>query len=140
MSSQDIAHYNAILIEEIRSDLKAVVDHVLGVESRLSQRMEQYQTETRERFQIIESVLSHHTQMFQQNEERWQQNEKRWQQNEKRWEENERRWEKNEERWENNEESLTGIADRLAQVENKLDRVTYRVDQHEEALKLLQSH
>lgn len=79
--AKEIAHYNAILIEDLKDQFKFVIEHVSGVEERLTKRMDERFVAHDQRFDIIESVLTQHSKMLQANEERWNQNEERWNQN-----------------------------------------------------------
>ncbi len=59
--SETIAHYNAILIENIESNMKAVIESVEATESRLSNEMSEFRKEVNNRFEIVEGVLRIHS-------------------------------------------------------------------------------
>lgn len=101
--------YNAILIEELRSEFKFVIEHVTGVEERLTRRMD-------EKFEDVRKILTHHSDLLNENGESWKKNEERWQ--------------KNEEHWQKNDV-------RLERIEQKLDTVIEKVAEHDITLKKL---
>ena len=76
-SAAQIQHYNAILIEDLKSEFRFVVEHMSGIEQRLTDRMDKTDAANNERFDNIEAVLKIHSQMLQENSKRWEANEKR---------------------------------------------------------------
>ncbi len=110
------SHQVAIILEALRSDFKAVIDHVSGVEIRLSREIQEHRAETQIRFDTIEAVLHDHTQRFK---------------------ENGKRWERNEVRLIRIEDRLTRVEDRLVRLEDKFDRLEYRVERHDREIKTL---
>lgn len=115
-SSRSISHYNAILIEELQSQFKFVVEHAETAYDKLSEKIDNFRQETEARFTIIEAVLKQHSTMLKQNEERWDQNDARWEQNDARWEQN---------------------AAHLQKIETVLERVADRVDHHDSRIEEL---
>ncbi len=114
---------NSILLEEMRANFKAVMEHTSGIEERMIQRMDRIQARNEERFDTIESVLRYHSKLHEENAERWK--------------ENDLRWQKNDEQWQRTEERLARIDDRLTRVESKLDHINFQVERHERELRPL---
>lgn len=75
--SEQVAHYTAVLVEDLKDQFKFVIEKVEGMEERLILRMDERFAKQDERFDIIESILKEHSQMLQANEERWKQNDAR---------------------------------------------------------------
>jgi uncharacterized protein (DUF3084 family) len=111
-SAAQIQHYNALLIEDLKSDFKFVVEHMNGIEKRLTERMDRTDAANQQRFDTIEAILKLHSQHFQKNEERWQKNEERWQKNE----------------------------ERLGRIETKLDQVVEKVERHDQEIQEIKTH
>ena len=124
-SAQEIQHYNAIMIEELRSQFRAVIEHSTSIEQRLVARMDQTDEKTERRFQDIETILKQHSELHRQNLARWDANDKRWDANDKRWDANDKRLEKIEQR-------LTGI-------ESKADQTGEKVEAHDHDIQELRS-
>lgn len=116
--SEQVAHYTAVLVEDLKDQFKFVIEKVEGMEERLILRMDERFTKQDERFDIIESVLKEHSRMLQANEGRWNQNEERWNRNEERWKQNDTR---------------------LNRIESKLDKVVNKVEQHDQDIFQLKS-
>lgn len=104
---EEIQHYNAILIEEIRSEMKMVVEHVTTSEERIMARMDERFLEVDQSFDDVRRILSYHTELFRKNDERWQKNDERWQKAEI----------------------------KLDQIASKLDAVVEKVEKHDVILK-----
>lgn len=121
---ETVGHYNAVLIEDLHSKMGFVIEHVSGVENRLTEKMDNIQQENNKRFDAIEGVLTYHSKLLNQNEERWKQNEERWEQNDKRWEQAEQRFDRIDEKFDR-------IDERFDRLETKLDKVADKVEQHD---------
>lgn len=104
--AEEIAHYNGVLIENLRDEFRMVIEHVDGVKEQLIRRMDERFAKQDGRFDVIEAVLRHHSQMLQTNEERWTRNEVR----------------------------LEGIESRLGGIESKLDQVIEKVERHDQEI------
>lgn len=63
-TAKSIAHYNGILIEELNSKFKFVVEHVTGVEARLMGRMDEKFSEIDDNFDQVRKVLGYHSQLL----------------------------------------------------------------------------
>lgn len=105
-----VEHYNAVLIEDLHSKMDFVIEHMNGVETRLSEKMDNIQQENNKRFDNIEGVLQYHSTLLNQNEVRWNQND---------------------ERWEQAEQRFDRIDERFDRLETKLDKVAEKVEQHD---------
>lgn len=139
-TAKSIQHYNAVLIEDLRSEFKFVVEHVSDVERRLTEKIDDSNTEHRERFKTIEAILKLHTEMLHENGERWKRNEDRWNQNERRWEQNDKRWEQNDKRWEENDKRWEENERKLTRIEEKLDHVAEKVERHDHDIQEIKDH
>ncbi len=84
--AEQIAHYNAILVEDLSSKFKLVLEKMSDFETRINHRVD-------ERFNQLSARLDLHDLCFEENNRRWAQNERRWEESEKLWAENEKRWE-----------------------------------------------
>lgn len=73
-SSETIAHYNAVLIEDLRSEFKFVVEHVSSLSDRLDKKFDEQEVKFNERFNIIEAILQDHSCRWQENDKRWEEN------------------------------------------------------------------
>lgn len=76
-SAKDNQHYYAVLIEGLRSDFKMLIEKLDGMEARINQRFDETARETEENFKQVGIVLSHHSRLLEQNEQRWENNDKR---------------------------------------------------------------
>ena len=56
--------YEGILLEDMQSKFDAVIDHMNGVEVRLTQRMDERFSQHDQRFDTIEAVLREHSRKF----------------------------------------------------------------------------
>jgi len=140
-------HYTAILIEELDSKFKFVVEHMSGIEERLSRDLREFKIETEANFKQVGRVLKFHSDLLEKNEERWKQNEQRWKQNEERWEKNEKRLEGVEHRLERVETRLERVETRLDRVETRIDRlenkfekVSEKIEEHGHSIEEMKSH
>lgn len=116
--SNNIAHYNAILIENLQSQFKFVTEHVDTMGQSIRGEIQQFRSEVNGRFEVIETIVREHSQILQEHGKKLEQNDKRWEQNDKRWEQN---------------------AATLSRIETKLDHFVEKVDDHEERISTLET-
>jgi len=102
-----IEHYNAILIEEIRSEMKFLAEMMMSLPDQIERKFEPRFSKIECEIADIKIILNEHTKMHQEHFRRWDANEKRWVANDKRWEANDRK---------------------LMQLEQKLDQIDKRID------------
>ncbi|GEM_PF-3063488 len=119
-TTKEIQHYNAVLIEALKSDFRAVTEGMNGMEVRLVRRMDETDQKNEKRFDDIEAILRLHTHKFEEND--------------KRWESNEKRLDRIDGRLTNVEVRLTGVESRLTNVETKLDLVVDKVEKHDQEI------
>lgn len=125
--SRSVAHYNAVLIEDLQSQFKLVIEHVEGFRDSIRQEMAEGFRQVHERLNVHEQYLKVNEKRWQDNEKRWQDNDKRWQDNEKRWQDNEKRWQDNEKHWQDNEAWQREAMACLVRIENKVDNHEDRI-------------
>ncbi|MBX7148175.1 hypothetical protein K1X76_03755 [bacterium] len=120
---EKIEHYNAVLLEEMNSKLKFVVEYVQSTDERYQKKIDEFRQKHdqdiediklilkmhEKRFDSIEFTLDLHGKLLIQNEKRWDENNRRWDENQKQWTENQQRWDLNQERWEGNNLQLQGM-------------------------------
>lgn len=109
-----IEHYNAILIEEIRSEMKFLAEMMMSLPDQIERKFEPRFSKIECEITDIKIILNEHTKMHQEHFRRWDANDKRWEENEKRWVANDKRWEANDRK--------------LMQLEQKLDQIDKRID------------
>lgn len=63
-SAAQIEHYNAILIEDLRSQFRLVIEHVQTASSSLGERIDRFEQKTESRFEIIETILRQHSEIL----------------------------------------------------------------------------
>ncbi len=124
MPESNESSYQTALLEEMRSNMKLVLEHVSGLEGKMERRFSETQAQNNQRFDTIEAVLKEHSRMHQENL--------------KRWDKNDQRWERTENRLIRIEDRLIRVEDRLSYVEGKLDHVHYRVERHDQQIATLQ--
>jgi len=56
-----IAHYNAVMIEELRSSQKAVIEHVDIKIDALDRKLENFRSEVNNRFDIVEAAIKYNS-------------------------------------------------------------------------------
>lgn len=117
--TETLIHRQTILIENLESNFKFVIEKVDGMEERINRRADERFAQQDERFDRIEAVLRVHSQLLNQNEERWKQNEKRWVENGERWAKND---------------------NCLERIETKLDTVIEKVERHDVEIKEIKRH
>ena len=69
--AETIQHYNAVLIEDLKSQFKMVIERSEGAEERTRQFIEELHTKTQERFDNVDLVLRHHSELFEEMDERF---------------------------------------------------------------------
>src|SRR3989339_350887 len=65
--SESVAHYNAILIEELKSDFKFVAEQVMGLHDVIRQEVRQVRDDLGARIDNVESVLTYHSKLLEEN-------------------------------------------------------------------------
>ncbi len=63
-SSEKVAHYTAVLVEDLESKFQFVIEHVTDVEERMMKRMDQRFAEQDARFDVIEHILLDHSEIL----------------------------------------------------------------------------
>lgn len=139
---EKIAHYNAILIEDLTSKFNFVIEKVMSLDEKFThllnnyvQEMRQDHAEFRLAFKHIFSELETNRKNWETNWQLWRENEKRWQENNRRWDENERRWENNEQRWEKSDAQWVSNAEEHQMIFAKMDLMAEKVQEHDAILK-----
>jgi len=110
-SAKEIQHYNAVLIEELKSQFQMVTENTKTSEERLTKNMNERFAEQDDRFKTFEIILKYHTELF---------------------------W-KNDKRWEDNGKRFVVIEKKLDTVIEKLDKVSEKVDRHDQEIHLLKA-
>lgn len=64
-AAENVAHYTAVLVEDLKDQFKFVIEHVSGMEERLIKRMDTRFSEHDARFDVIDMVLKGHSQSLQ---------------------------------------------------------------------------
>lgn len=113
-----IAHYSAVLVEDLKSQFKLVIEHVEGIREALGQKIDILE-------QKVDKLEQRVDKGFAENERRWQENERRWQENKQLWQENKRLWQEND-GWQH--EAI-----------KTLGRIESKLDNHEERITHLES-
>jgi chromosome segregation ATPase len=58
---EKIEHYNAVLLEDLKSDMKAVIDGMESTKVTLRREMQEFRSEVNQRFDTIEFVVRQHS-------------------------------------------------------------------------------
>lgn len=113
-------HYNAILLEEVRSQMELVLEKVTGSEDRLMTAIRELRIEHDQRFDVIEAVLRQHSQILQQHD---------------------RQFEKIGQRLDRVETQIVEMRQELSstrqELSAKIDTTGVRLDHHEQDISLL---
>ncbi len=83
--AETIQHYNAVMIEELKSQFKFVIENMAGVELRLTQRIDALITKNQEEHDCFKLVLHRHSGLFEKIDQRFDKVDERFDSLEKKW-------------------------------------------------------
>ena len=127
---ESIAHYNAVMIEELRSQFKFVIEKSESSEGRLRQLIEDLRKENQEDHDDIKLVLRKNSDMFEQVDRRFDILEKKVDGLEQKVESHDRRFESLEHKFDRLEQKVDGHDLRFDTLEQKMDEVIGAVQRH----------
>lgn len=127
---ETIAHYNAVMIEELRSQFKFVIEKSEGVEERTRQLINELHQKTEERFDDVDLVLRKHSEMFVQVDQRFDRLVKKV-------DGHDQRFESLEHKFDRLEKKVDGHDQRFDTLERKMDEVVEIVQRHEKDIQEL---
>lgn len=117
-TEKDQLHYNAVLLEEIRSQMNAVIETVEVTGANLNEKIDGVEKRLTARIEVIEIVVKGNSAKLK---------------------EHDKQFEKIDQRFEKIETKLKEHDQRFDRLEEKMDRVVEKVDRHDEEIIFLKS-
>lgn len=136
---ETVAHYNAVLIEGLKSDFRFVIEGLEGLRSELKQGMNEKFAEVDENFHTIRLVLQSHSRQFEKIDQRFEQIDHRFEKVNQRFDQIDQRFDQIDQRFEKVDQRFENMDQRFNTFEFKFDRVAEKVEGHDQAIQYLKT-